>query len=131
MGVIRLATPADIPRLVDMVAALAEASGMPVTVDRDWTARSLLALIASRDSAVWISGDGFLAAQLVRSTVSPQPIAAEHGWYARDGSGLRLLRAFETWAAERGAVMIRLSTGAGGPDLARLGYRPVETAWIR
>lgn len=128
---VRLAVPADIPRIVPMVEALVEASGMPLAVDREWTAQSLLALIAGRNSAVWISDGGFLAGRVVRTLISPEPVAVEDGWYATDRSGIRLLRAFEQWAGDMGATKIRLSTGQPGPDLARLGYRPVELAWVR
>ena len=58
-------------------------------------------------------------------------MAVEHGWWAADGSGLRLLRAYEAWAREKGAAFVTLSTGVDGPDLARLGYRRAEQAWVR
>jgi hypothetical protein len=80
---------------------------------------------------VWVSDAGFVAGALTQTIISPAPLAQELGWYATDGTGLRLLRRFETWAKERGAVLIQLSTGATGPDLTRLGYRPAEMAWVR
>ena len=55
----------------------------------------------------------------------------EHGWFARDRSGMRLLRAFEEWAAEQGAVMVKMSTGAVGPYLGRLGYTMTEKTWVK
>lgn len=127
---IRLATPDDILSIVGMVERLRAAVGGPVPVDRAWTARTLAGLVASPDGAVWVSGGGFLAATLTQTVISPRRIAQECGWWAGDGSGLRLLRAYEAWARERGAALIQLSTGPDGPDLARLGYRRAEQAWV-
>ena len=94
-GVIREATAADVMRIVDMVEALRLAVGGPIVVDRAHTARTVAALLSSPDGAVWVSDAGFLAASIQRSVISPVPMAVEHGWWASDGSGLRLLRAYE------------------------------------
>lgn len=128
---VRPATATDILSIVDMVETLRAAVAGPIVVDRAWTAQTLAALIASPDGAVWVSGGGFLAASIQRSVVSPVPMAVEHGWWSTDGSGLRLLRAYERWAQDKGAAVVTLSTGATGPDLARLGYRRAEQAWVR
>ena len=128
---IREATAEDVLRIVDMVEALRLAVGGPVPVNRPHTARTVAGLLDSPDGAVWVSDAGFVAGALTQTIISPAPLAQELGWYATDGTGLRLLRRFETWAKERGAVLIQLSTGATGPDLTRLGYRPAEMAWVR
>lgn len=130
-GMIRSASAADVLRIVDMVEALQEAVGGPVPVDRAWTARTVAGLINNPDGAVWVSGGGFLAGALTQTIINPAPIAQELGWFATDRSGLRLLRVFEAWAIARGAALIQLSTGPSGPDLARLGYRRAEQAWVR
>lgn len=126
-----LATASDIPRVTDMVEGLRAAIGGAVPVDRAWTARTLAGLIAGRDSEVWVSRGGFIAGSLQPTVINPAPVAMEHGWWATDGSGLRLLRCFEAWAAARGAMLIQISTGPQGPDVARLGYRMVEQAWVK
>ena len=128
---IREATTDDVLLIVDMVEALRLAVGGPVAVDRPWTARTVAGLLASHDGAVWVSDAGFIAGALTQTVISPAPLAQELGWYATDGTGLRLLRRFESWARDKGAVMIQLSTGPSGPDLSRLGYRRVEQAWTR
>lgn len=128
---IREATAGDVLAIVDMVEALRASVDGPVPVDRAWTAQTLAALIGSPDGAVWMSRAGFLAASIQRSIINPAPMAVEHGWWAADGSGLRLLRAYERWARARGAALVTLSTGSAGPDLARLGYRRAEQAWVR
>lgn len=131
MAVVRLADAGDVLRIVDMIEDLRAAVGGPIAVDRAWTAQTVAGLIASPEGAVWVSAGGFLAGSLRPTIINPSPVACEHGWWASDGSGLRLLRAFETWARMRGASLIQLSTGAGGMNLSRLGYRATETAWVK
>ena len=88
-------------------------------------------LIQSPDAIVLVSDGGFIAGSLQPTIINPARVAMEHGWFARDRSGLRLLRAFEGWAADRGAVMVKMSTGAAGPDLGRLGYTMTEQNWVK
>lgn len=128
---IRSATQSDVLAIVDMVERLREAVGGPIPVDRAWTARTVAALIAADDGAVWLSDGGFIAGSIRQTIISPAPVAVEHGWFASDGSGLRLLRVFEAWAAERGAALIQISTGPHGFDPSRLGYRLAERAWVK
>ena len=131
MAVIRKADAGDVLQVVDLIEDLRAAVNGPIPVDRAWTARTVACLIADPDSAVWVSAGGFIAGALRPTIINPAPIASEMGWFARDGSGLRLLRVFEAWARERGAVLVQLSTGAEGLDLSRLGYRLTERAWVK
>jgi hypothetical protein len=126
----RAATPADIPRLIGLTGRLLAASGIPQVMDPERVREVLQSLLNRIDAAVWITDAGFLAASIERTVISPEPVAVEHGWYAEDGKGLHLLRALELWADCHGA-RVRLSTGPDGPDLARLGYRMVERAWVK
>lgn len=128
---IRAATVEDVLDVVDMVVALRTAVKGPVPIDRSWTAQSVAKLIASPNGAVWISKGGFIAACLVQTIISPVHIAQEAGWWATDGTGVRLLREFEKWADERGAFIKQISTAPDGMDMARLGYRKAELAWVK
>ncbi|MFH5773607.1 hypothetical protein ACHFJ0_05095 [Paracoccus sp. NGMCC 1.201697] len=114
-----------------MIADLRAAVCGPVEVDRAWTARTVAALIASSDGFVAVSDGGFIAGSLQPTVINPSPVAMELGWFASDGSGLRLMRAFEKWASEKGAALVQLSTGSDGPDLTRLGYRAAERVWVK
>lgn len=128
---IRPATGGDVLPIVDMIERLRAAVDGPIPVDRAHTAAVVAGLIADPDALVLVSDKGFIAGRLTPTIINPAPIAQELGWWAADGSGLRLLRAFERWAAERGALLVQLSTGPAGPDLSRLGYRRAEQAWVR
>ncbi|MGA0615318.1 hypothetical protein [Paracoccus sp. KR1-242] len=131
MAVVALARPQDILRIVDMVEDLRAAVGGPVPVDRPWTARMLAGMLGDPQAVVFVSAAGFIAGSLQPTVINPALIAMEHGWFATDGTGLRLLRAFEGWAHEQGAMMVRLSTAPSGMDLTRLGYRAAELAWVK
>ena len=131
MALIRLAEPGDVLRIVDMIEDLRAAVEGPIAVDRPWTAMTVAGLIADPAGVVFVSDGGFIAGALRATVINPEPIACEQGWFARDRSGLALLRTCEQWAVARGARLIQLSTGATGPDLARLGYRLAEKAWIK
>lgn len=128
---IREATESDVMRIVDMVEDLRAAVDGMMPVSRPWTAAMVSGLIQSPDAIVLVSDGGFLAGSLQPTIINPARVAMEHGWLARDRSGMRLLRAFEAWAADRGAVMVRMSTGAVGPDLGRLGYTMTEQNWVK
>lgn len=128
---VRPAVAADVLRIVSMVEALREAVNGPVPVDRSWTAGTVARLIARDDAGVWVTDGGFIAGSLQPTIINPALVAMEHGWFARDRSGLVLLRTFEDWARKKGATLVQLSTGPTGMDLTRLGYRRAEQAWVK
>ena len=128
---IRPASETDVMRIVDLVEDLRAAVDGLMPVSRPWTAAMVAGLIQSPDAIVLVSDGGFIAGSLQPTIINPARVAMEHGWFARDRSGLRLLRAFEGWAADRGAVMVKMSTGAAGPDLGRLGYTMTEQNWVK
>lgn len=130
---IRSAQDADIPRIIDMVEALALSVNGPQEVCRIRTGETLSGLIHRPDGAVWISERGFIAGCITQTIISPDPVAVELGWWAEDRSGLRLLRTFEAWAQARGASLIKMSCN-GGPAkqiLERSGYRVAEIQMVR
>lgn len=128
---IREAAEADVMRIVDLVEDLRAAVAGLMPVSRPWTAAMVAQLIHSPEAVVYVSEGGFIAGSLQPTIINPARVAMEHGWFARDRSGVRLLRAFERWAADQGAAMVSLSTGRAGPDLGRLGYVMTEQNWVR
>jgi hypothetical protein len=89
----------------------------------------------SPSGVVYVSDGGFIAGEVSGTIINPAPIAFEHGWFATDRNGIRLLNAFEAWAKRMGCTGCKLSTGpthsAAAKILERRGYRPAELAWFR
>lgn len=131
MARVRRATAADVLGIVGMIEELREAVNGPIPVDRAHTAKTVAGLIASPDGFVGVTDGGFIAGCLTQTIINPGKICQELGWFSRDKSGIALLRVFEQWATQRGAMLIQLSTGAEGLDLSRLGYRLTERAWVK
>lgn len=129
----RLATEADIPRTIDLVERLREAVGGPQRVCRIKTGETLAGLIHSPDGVVYVTEGGFIAGDIARTVISPDPVAVERGWYAEDRSGLSLLRTFETWADTKGATLKKFSCidGPARRILERAGYRLSELAMVK
>lgn len=131
MARVRLATAADIMRVVDMVEDLCAAVDGLMPVNRPWAAQFLSQLISSPQGIVYVSEGGFIAASIQPTVISSSEVAMEHGWFARDGSGRALLQAFEDWGRAQGAVMAKMSTGVIGPDLSKAGYTLTEKTWVK
>ena len=130
---IRPATAQDIPAIIDMIERLRAAVDGPLAVDRVKTGETLAGLLADPDGLVLVSDGGFIAGCIREPIISRDRFAQELGWYAEDRSGLRLLRAFEAWARERGAVLVQMSCAGGEAQrlLERRGYRAAEIAMVR
>jgi len=130
---IRRAGLQDIPAIIDMIERLAAAVSGPQRVDRIKTGETLAGLIHDPRGLVLVAGCGFIAGCITQTVISAEPVAFELGWYAEDRSGLALLRAFEDWAREQGAVLIKLSCNGGAAQriLERSGYRVAEIQMVK
>lgn len=137
---IRPATTEDIPAIVGMVERLRASVRSPLEVDRAVTSRFVRALLASPMAAVWVvdgadAPTGFLAASVGTASISMLPIAVEHGWWAEQGGGLRLLKAYLSWASDVGCFAARMSTPPHNQRAAeildRLGFDLAEQAWVK
>lgn len=130
---IRPASEADIPRIVNLVEALARAVDGPQRVCRLRTGETLARLVNDPHGVVLVSSGGFIAGCIAQTVINPDPVAMELGWFAQDRSGLRLLRAFESWAGEQGASLIKMSCNGGVAQvlLERAGYRVAEIQMVR
>ena len=130
---IRQAGEADIPRCIDMTEALAASVSGPQRICRLRTGETLAGLLRNPQGAVFVSGGGFIAGQIMQTVISPEPVAYELGWFASDRSGLRLLRAFEAWSEEQGATLIAMSAKGGAAHLIleRRGYTVAEIQMVK
>lgn len=129
---IRPATESDIPALVAMGQKFSEAAGTPF--DKGDVAEFVSALIGSENGAVFVTDGGMIGGVLSPAySCKSWLMAVELFWWAEDRQGIRLLKAFEEWAASRGASEIRMTTLAAidGPQkiMARRGYAPIEISY--
>lgn len=125
---------ADISHVVRLVGQLTASVNGPQAVSAAHTGAHVARLIQSPAALVLVSDDGFIAAEVFSTIINPEPVAFEHGWFATDRSGLRLLIAFEKWADSMNARK-KMSTHAQGGVAARIlekrGYRATELAWFK
>lgn len=137
---IRKATVSDIPAIVGMTERLRASVRSPLEVDPLVTGRFVAGLLASPLAAVWVVDGadcptGFLAASVGTASISMLPIAVEHGWWAEQGGGLRLLKQYLSWANEQGCFAARMSTPPhnerAAQILERLGFDLAEQAWVK
>lgn len=137
---IRPATTEDIAAIVAMTERLRASVGSPLPVDPLVTGRFVSGLLASPLGWVRVvdGGEGptgFLAASIGTASISMLPVAAEHGWWAEQGGGLRLLKQYITWGRERGCFAVRMSTPPHNERAAlildRCGFAVAEQAWVK
>lgn len=137
---IRIATAEDIPTIVRMTERLRASVQSPLDVDTVVTTRFVRSLMASPMAAVWVvdgqgGPTGFLAASVGTASISMLPIAVEHGWWAEQGGGLRLLKIYIAWARDVGCFAARMSTpphnARAASILDRLGFDLAEQAWVK
>lgn len=137
---IRPATTNDIAAIVAMTDRLRASVGSPLPVDPLVTARFVAGLLTSPLGWVRVvdgadGPTGFLAASIGTASISMLPVAAEHGWWAEQGGGIDLLRAYMAWAQERGCFAARMSTPPHNERAAmileRSGFALAEQAWVK
>jgi GNAT superfamily N-acetyltransferase len=141
--VIREATIADVPRLVDMGVRFIEggAYGWHITPNREAMAKLAENLISVDHGHVIIyeqngAAIGMIGVIATHHPYSGEPVMSEMFWYVEPehrGAGVRLLRAAEDWAREHGirdSIMISPSPKVSA-FYQRLGYEPLEEQFIK
>ncbi len=138
---IRAATLADVPRLVAMGRAFLATPPYAgwFADDPDQLAATVTQLITGPLSTVLVAGDpvtGMIGLLATPHFLSRQIVAGEVFWYTDPtarGAGVRLLKAAEAWARDRGATTLQMiaPTDRVASFYARCGYQPLETSYIR
>lgn len=129
---IRPATDADVPHIVEMALKFIEAGGLPEGRPDD-LAQFARGLLANDAGFLAVSKAGFIAGFAAPLYYRPDYLEAhEVAWWSEDGQGLYLLAAFEEWAQQIGAQQAVLSTihttdKRASLWLERKGYAPTET----
>lgn len=103
-------------------------------ISGEFNAEDFAATVAAIDAAggLFTSEAGMIGGLVAPAFYnSSHLIAYELFWWAEDGTGIRLLRKFERWAAASGANEIRISTLASLPGAERglRGYVHVENGY--
>lgn len=142
MTLIRPATPEDLDALVDLGVAFHASTPYRAWFQADPSAMRRLAEWAVENGSVFIAEDGAGVVGMIGMALSPHLIsgelyASELFWFvdpgARGSTGIRLLRAAEKWARDKGARAIQMTA----PDdfaahiYERLHYRLMERVYVR
>lgn len=127
---IRDASNGDIPQLLEWARKFHGISGIHAPFDDESVSGLLGRMIESPTAVVLKSETGAIGGMIIPAYCAPNwSIAVELFWWA-DRDGLRLLRAFELWAAEVGAQEVRMTSLAAQPRateiLSRRGYAAAE-----
>lgn len=136
---IRAAALSDIPELLKLGERFAAQARLDdhVGYDPNSMALTFSAMIERDEFCLFIGRQGAIGGM-----VAPHPfnhstkIADELFWWSERREGLRLLRAYEEWAASHGAVIRMTALEAIEPErmkrfYERRGYRPLERAYVR
>jgi GNAT superfamily N-acetyltransferase len=140
---IRRATAADVPRVLEMAARFIAETPYRDLIGASAThlADVLENVMADEYGVVLLSGTDAIVAGMIVVIVRPHPYSGESTafelvWWVDPesrGDGIRLLRAAEAWATERGVTRMQMVA----PDVRvgalyeRLGYQAIEVAYQR
>ena len=137
---IREATTADTPRLVEMGECfLSNSVYAAFPINREQMAQTVELLLTSPIGRIYVAernGDvvGMIGGLLFRHPISGEATVSELFWWVEPehrGCGIRLLKRAEEWAVEVGAVRMHMvaPTAEVGQMYLRLGYSPLETTY--
>ncbi len=78
--------------------------------------------------------EGLLIGCITESVYASARVAKELLWFTRDtarGRGMPMMRTFERWATERGAVDLYCTIRDRHPAMDRLGFVPVDVGYTK
>lgn len=135
---IREATRDDLPRIVEMGAQFhAHSPYAALGFDPEGFANFCAKLIEAEAGVILLSEDGMLGGLMNPAFFNPSALmGGELMWWA-GSTGKQLREAFETWAAERGALGVQFSGLANEREatirkvFARAGYVATEVAFLK
>ena len=131
---VRLATWDDLPRLISYISAFHAASPYAELEFSPGGTRVVLQnLIAHPSSCIFLHEHGAIAGEISTLRFGRARIAQEIFWWA-ERDGLRLLKAYEDWAMDKGAELIAMMDLSGnrlGKIYQRRGYQPSENLYLK
>lgn len=130
---IRFATLDDLPDVVEYGRRFHAMSQQPFPYSEEAATGFSAGLIENDAGCVLLSDHGFIGGMLAPAYCAPAWVmAVELFWWA-EKDGMRLLRAFESWAVDRGAQEVRMTSLAALPKadaiLRRKGFEPAEISY--
>lgn len=140
---IREAVADDMGRLLEMGQRFVAESEYAsfISINTESLARTITNLSESPDGTVLVAEADDVPKGMIAMIVYDHPYSGERTafelvWWMEPesrGNGLRLLRAAEDWARERGATSMQMVAPNEriGALYRRLGYQPVETSFQR
>lgn len=136
---IRAATVSDIPALLAMGERFAAKARLAdhVGYDPESMAATFRAMIERDEFCLFVGETGAIGGLVAPHPFNhAQPIADELFWWSEGFEGLRLLQAYEEWAASHGAIIRMTALEAVEPErmkrfYERRGYQPLERAYVR
>lgn len=134
---IREAVAEDIPRIMEMGRAFADEAGVTERVgwDDDAVAALLSVMIESPDHILLVGDKAILGGLVFPHPFSGTRVFQEMFWRSHGGEGVKMLKAAERMAQERGckaSLMLSIATMPGADELyQRLGYVPAEQTFIK
>lgn len=134
---IRDADVSDIPAMLAMGKAFADDAGVTANIgwDDESVKRLLGQLIESPDGILMVADNAMIGGLIYAHPYSGERVFQEMFWRSHGSNGIRLLKAAEKQAKERGAIrsiMIGMDTMPDTAGLyARLNYKPMERLYSK
>lgn len=137
---IRAATEADIPRLLEMGSRFADDAGVSdwVEWDDESVTALLVHLIEDEDAICLVSDKGMFGGFVFPHEFNNKVLVFREVFWRSEGfEGVKMLRMAEEWAKAKGARLcgmftpIKEVTGDVGPLYERLGYAPSERIYMK
>lgn len=114
------------------------ASGLPFQTSTAWANALYQEHVSNPDKIAIVRGHGILLGAVGQSPLGPFKVAHEVAWWVSPGArgtGLEMLREYETWAWSKGVFGIEVKSLAVFPDAGKIyeraGFTALETSWVK
>lgn len=134
---VRPATLDDLPRLMGYAAEFLSFHPLTSQFPRDLDAveAMLRRMIEGNDAALLVHDRGVIGGVIAPLWCAPDVRVANELFWWSESNGLALMKAFEAWAASKGAQVVNMVMIMGVRDVSaiydRAGYAPVELSFMR
>lgn len=130
-GVRYAATPGDLHRVVELAALEHQASRWASDAfDPAHVFAVASNFMRQPGKTLLVTEGGYIAGMVQHMGFAPLLCALEYAWYSHDGSGLKLLRAFEEWAKSMRARRVFIHLYAGDERASALLGQRRQYKWL-